>query len=247
MILANIRSKLKQVAWIKWNPNLDIPVAILTLTWMAFAYYTMHHTESTLFIVCGFTLFTNLIVNVVFPAWWVVGYRKQPLSELGVTTRHWLPSLLISMAIAGFYTLHLQPVLEKEDRLPRILYCALCLWEPFFIHGWLQLRFERAFGALPGILMAGFGLAIFHIGSPPSLLLLDLFLSGIVFAALFRLTRSILMLWPVGWTLASAVGTAQTETTFTWMIVATYVMVVVLQLSFVALMGWWRARKLDAA
>lgn len=247
MTLTETWNKLRQVEWIKWEPNLDILVALLSLAWMTFAYYTMHHTESTLFIVCGFTLFTNLMVNVVFPAWWVVGCRKQPLSELGITTHHWLPSLLISLAIAGFYALQLQPVLEKEDWLPRILYCTLCLWEPFFIHGWLQLRFERAFGTLPGILMAGFGLTIFHVGSTPSRFLLELFLSGIVFAALFRLTRNILMLWPVGWALASTVGTAQTGTTFTWMIVATYVVVVVLQLSFVAFMGWWQARKLDAA
>lgn len=245
--MLKIKNRLRQIEWVKWAPNGDILVALLTLAWMTFAYYTMHHTESTLFIVCGFTLMTNLIVNVVFPTCWVVGYRKQPLSELGVTTHRWLPSLLISLLIAGFYALQLQPVLEKEDWLPRILYCALCLWEPFFIHGWLQLRFERAFGVLPGIVMAGLGLAIFHVGSTPNRFLLELFISGLIYAALFRLTGNLLALWPLGWTLASAVGTAQTGTTFTWMVVATYVVVAALQLGFIAFMGRWRAKKSGGA
>jgi hypothetical protein len=124
-----------------------------------------------------------------------------------------------------------------------MLYCALCLWEPFFIHGWLQLRFERAFGVLPGVLIAGFGLAIFHVGSTPSQSLLAIFISGIVYAALFRLTRNPLALWPLGWGLASAVGTVQTGTTFTWMIVATYIVIIVLQLGFVAFVGRQQARK----
>ncbi len=235
--MLKIKDGLRQIEWIKWAPNSDIPVALLSLAWMTFAYYAMHHSDSLPFIVCGFSLFTNLIVNVAFPTWWVVGYRKQPLSELGVTTRHWLPSLLISLLIAGFYALQLQPVLEKEDWLPRMLYCALCLWEPFFIHGWLQLRFERALGVLPGIVMAGLGLAIFHAGSTPNQFLFELFISGVACAALFRLTRSLLVLWPLGWTLASAVGTAQTGTTFSWIVVATYIVIVILQLGFVAFMG----------
>jgi len=54
-----IRYGLRQIEWMKWAPNSDILVALLTLAWMTFAYYTMHHTDSTLFIVCGFTLLTN--------------------------------------------------------------------------------------------------------------------------------------------------------------------------------------------
>lgn len=246
-MLGRMRHKLNQAEWIKWNPNLDIPIALLTLGWMTFAYYAMHHTDSLPVTVCGFTLLTNLIVNVALPTWWVVGYRKQPLSALGVTTRHWLPSLLVSLLIAGFYALHLQLVLEREDWLPRILYCTLCLWEPFFIHGWLQLRFERAFGVLPGVLTAGLGLAVFHLGSTSYASLLELFISGLVYAALFRLTRNLLALWPLGWGLAGAIGTAQTGTTFTWIVVATYVMVVALQLAFVAFMGWRRASEIEKA
>jgi len=88
--------------------------------------------------------------------------------------------------------------------------------------------------------MAGLGLAMFHVGSTPNRFLLELFISGLIYATLFRLTGNLLALWPLGWTLASAVGTAQTGTTFTWMVVVTYIVIVALQLGFVALMGWRR-------
>jgi hypothetical protein len=42
-----------------------------------------------------FGVLTNLGLNVLFPIWWIAYYRKQPLSELGIITRHWLLSLLI--------------------------------------------------------------------------------------------------------------------------------------------------------
>ena len=141
------------------------------------------------------------------------------------------------MLIAGFYAFQLQPALEREDWLQRFLYCALCLWEPLFIHSWLQLRFERAFGVLPGILMVGIGLAAFHIGSIPNQFLLELFVSGVIFAALFRLTRNLLVLWPLAWGVTASVGTAQTGTSFSWMIVFTHVVVMALQLGFIAYMG----------
>ena len=82
-MLQRIQNGLRQTDWVKWAPSADVLVALLTLDWMTFAYHTLHHTESVAFIVFGFTFFTNLIVNVVLPTTWIVGYRKQPLSELG--------------------------------------------------------------------------------------------------------------------------------------------------------------------
>jgi hypothetical protein len=64
--MLKVRDGLRQIEWVKWAPNSDIPVALLALGWMTFAYDAMHHIASTLLIMCGFTLLTNLIVNVVF-------------------------------------------------------------------------------------------------------------------------------------------------------------------------------------
>ena len=46
------------------------------------------------------------------------------------------------------------------------------MWEPFFVYGWLQLRFERAFGVIPGIALAAVCFGAYHIGTFP--------LSGVV-------------------------------------------------------------------
>ena len=53
------------------------------------------------------------------------------------------------------------------DPLPNIAYNAIAFWEPLFVFGWLQLRFERAFGIIAGILMAALSFAAYHIGSFP--------------------------------------------------------------------------------
>jgi hypothetical protein len=234
--------KLKQAEWVKWAPNSDVVMALLTEAWMIAAYYTMTHTASLVFILFGFILLTNLIVNVLLPTYWVVGYRKQPLSELGITTRHWLPSLILSLLMAGFAWRSLWPLLAGKDWVPHVLYCVLALWEPFFVHSWLQLRFERAFGILPGILLASLGLAAYHIGTYPPQFVLNLFVVGVVYGVLFRLTRNLLVLWPLAWGVAGALGTAQGGFFFDWTMVPTSVVLLVIQLGFIAYMGRRRAR-----
>lgn len=239
-------SKLKRAKWVKWAPNSDLVIALLTEAWMIAAYYTMTHTTSLVFILFGFMLLTNLIVNVLLPTYWVVGYRKQPLSELGITTRHWLLSLILSLLMAGFAWRSLWPLLAGKDWGPHVLYCVLALWEPFFVHSWLQLRFERAFGILPGILLAGLGLAAYHIGTYPPQFVLNLFVVGIAYGALFRLMRNLLVLWPLAWGVAGALGTAQGGFFFDWKMVPTSVVLLVIQIGFIAYLGWRRARA-DAA
>jgi len=234
--------KLKRAEWVIWAPNSDVVMAVLTEAWMIVAYYTMTHTTSLVFILLGFILLTNLIVNVLLPTYWVVGYRKQPLSELGITTRYWLPSLILSLLMAGFAWRSLWPLLTGKDWVPHVLYCTIALWEPFFVHGWLQLRFERAFGILPGILLAGLGLAAYHIGTYPPQFVLNLFVVGVAYGTLFRLTRNLLVLWPLAWGVAGALGTAQGGFFFDWTMIPIAVVVLAIQLGFIAYVGWRRAR-----
>lgn len=235
-------NKLKQAEWVKWAPNSDVVVALLTLVWLTAAFYTMNRTMSLVFILFGFMLLTNLIVNVVLPTYWVVGYRKQPLSELGITTRYWLPSLILSLLIAVLRWPSLGPLLKGRDWVPHVLTAMLTFWNPFFLHGWLQLRFERAFGVMPGILLGGLGLAVYHLGTSPYPHLVEMIVEGIAFGALFRLTRNLLMLWPLAWGINRAVGTATAGRFFDWRMVPIYAVLLVIQLGFIVYMDRRRAR-----
>jgi membrane protease YdiL (CAAX protease family) len=75
---------------------------------------------------------------------------------------------------------------------------AVGLFEAIFFRGWLQLRFEAAFGLVPGLLLGALCYSLYHVGygmDPDELLFL--FGLGLVFGAFFRLTKSIFVLWPL--------------------------------------------------
>jgi hypothetical protein len=229
--------------WFAWAPNIDTLMALLTEAWMIGAYYTVNHwIRSDVGAALQFGLLTNLLVNVLLPLWWITIYRKQPLSELGITTRRWLPALFIGIALAVFGSFRLRELAAGTDWLPHVVYNAVILWEPFFIFAWLQLRFDRAFGILPGVLLTGLSFAAYHIGTFPPASLVVLLISGLVYAAIFRLTRNLLSMWPLAWCVASSLGTLMGPYHFTWQQVAIWSVILVIQLSFIGYV-WWKQRK----
>jgi len=233
----------KQSRWFIWSPNADTLVALLTEIAMIAAYWTAAHLLTRGWDgVLVFGVLTNLGLNVLFPVWWIAYHRKQPLSELGITTRRWLPSLLIGAGLAAFSSFRLRQMAAGIDWVPHVLFNGVILWEPFFVHAWLQLRFDRAFGIVPGILLAGLSFAAYHIGTYPPAGLVTLLISGLIFAAIFRLTSNLLIVWPLVWSVASSIGTLMGEMQFAWNQVAAWSVILLAQLGFIAY-TWWRQRK----
>jgi uncharacterized protein len=71
-------------------------------------------------------------------------------------------------------------------------------FEAVFFRGWMQLRFEEAFGAVPAILFASVFYSLYHIGYGMSISeMWFLFTLGLQFSLAFRLTKNILVLWPL--------------------------------------------------
>jgi hypothetical protein len=74
---------------------------------------------------------------------------------------------------------------------------AVGFFEAVFFRGWLQLRFEHAFGIIPGVVFSALCYSLYHVGY--GMLwdeLLFLFGLGMVFATVFRLTKNVAVLWP---------------------------------------------------
>ncbi len=232
----------QRTRWFAWSPSSDTLVAVLTEIAMIAAYWTTTHLLSPGWDgVLVFGVLTNLGLNVLFPVWWIAYRRGQPLSELGITTRRWLPSLLIGVGLAAFSSFGLRHSAAGIDWLPHVLFNAVILWEPFFVHGWLQLRYERAFGVIPGVLLAALSFAAYHIGTYPPAGLLTLLISGLFFAAIFRLTSNLLTMWPLLWSVGSSMGTLMGGMQFTWSQVATWSVILLIQLAFIGY-TWWRRR-----
>jgi hypothetical protein len=111
------------------------------------------------------------------------------------------------------------------------------LWEPFFVYDWLQLRFDRAFGIVPGVFLTGLCIGIYHIGSFPAGAVLSFVVLGCIFAAMFRLTSNLLILWPLVWGASSSFSLLAAGKTIGWSDVGFMAVILVIQPAFIALSG----------
>jgi membrane protease YdiL (CAAX protease family) len=87
---------------------------------------------------------------------------------------------------------------ELSELLPLIVMSlAVGLYESVFYRGWVQLRMEESFGIIPGIVISAVIYCFYHVGygmTPSEFPLL--FIVGLVYSAIFRLTRSIFIIYP---------------------------------------------------
>ena len=236
--------------WFRFEPGTDTALAFASvpLMWAVFWTNARYGTEDPLVFVLVFMLFGNLGLNVLGPAWYVLRVRGEPLSELGMTLDRWWLSLAISLGTAAWSHGELMRVaasagLEGDALLAHIVFNGLVFWEVFFVFGWLQLRFERAFGIAPGIVLAALGFAAYHLGTFPFDGVVGLAGFGLVFGCLFRVTRSVLALIPFAWAMTSGIGTIQGGFIANWPAVGAYIIVVAIQLGGIA----WFARRRSGA
>jgi membrane protease YdiL (CAAX protease family) len=150
-----------------------------------------------LYAVVGATLF-----GVGIPLYWIVVVRRRPLTDLGLTTRHWLVSVVLQVvfAVLQYIGTLARAQLPPFERLVPLLALALAIgfFEALFWRGWVLLRLEEAFGIIPAILLGSLLYAAYHIGyAMPVNEMVFLFFIGVMFAVAFRLTKNILILWPV--------------------------------------------------
>ena len=96
-----------------------------------------------------------------------------------------------------------------------LIFNALSLWEPFFVYGWLLLCFDRAFGAIPAILLTAVCFLAYHIGSYPINQMSVLSIAAILIGVLFRSTKNLLIIYPFFWAASSSIGTLQGQVTLT--------------------------------
>ncbi len=153
---------------VRWHPTRNSAVALVTEAGLIVAYAILGQNSNNMGIAAAIGLLVVPILAVVIPVLWTLFAEHQGLSALGITSRRWLPSVLISVI---FSLLILSPLLfasgftaKPERWLPMAAAGAVALFEPLFIFGWLQLRVEKDFGILAAIHLAPFCYALYHIG-----------------------------------------------------------------------------------
>lgn len=228
------------------RPGQDTLVAIATALLMIPVYYAGTHGQESLTGLLIFVVFGNGFLNVLFPAYYLLILRREKPGELGITIRRLWLALLLSAVFSLFAWKGLQRELlahPHSSLLPQLIFNGVILWEPFFVFGWLQLRFERAFGIIPGIVLAALSFGAYHLGTFPLGGILALVVVGIVSAAIFRVTKNLLTLWPATWAVTSSIGTLQMDMRFGWNQVAIYAVILVVQIAAIAWMITHARRK----
>jgi membrane protease YdiL (CAAX protease family) len=124
------------------------------------------------------------------------------LADVGLTAYQLLPSLALSLFLGWDTYRNTIATLDltwTQSLVPLVtMVLAVGLFEAIFFRGWLQLRFEAAFGLIPGLLLSALCYSLYHIGyGMEAEEMLFLFGLGLTFGAFFRLTKSIFVLWPL--------------------------------------------------
>ena len=235
-----IKKRFIETKLFKFKPNLDLLVAIITLllTWVS--YYGVEHwyrSNSTFDLLAGIVLFiivTNIFINVVFPIWWVVYYRKLSLSDLGITSKLLIPSLILGCILALWKGISLPELVVGINWVPHLIVSALIFWEPFFVFGWLQSRYEKSFGIIPAILFAAASFILYQIGTADISSLLYLFGTYIILATVMASTKNIFSLWPIYWCIGSSVNSLSSGMKpYNWDIVAIYAIVLIIHIWYI--------------
>ena len=121
------------------------------------------------------------------------------------------------------------------------------LFEAVFWRGWVLLRLVESFGAVPAILLGSLMYAAYHIGYGMDLgEMVFLFFIGIMFAVVFLITRSVLILWPVFQPMGQLVTLIQDRLTLPFLATVGFVEVLVVMVVAAYFAGRYQRRRSGA-
>ncbi len=203
----------------RWAPRADTWWALATVGLMWVAYWgNAHLGQWPMAALAVYFVLGNLVVATLIPAWIVGRVRREGAAGLGFTRYRLGIALIVTvvLAVGSLPTFLASAAAAGIDPVQHLAYNLTILWEPLFVYGWLLLRFRRAFGWLPGILLAAAGFAIYHLGTVPLEIVLVFFVTGIVFCAVMAAVRNLWVMFPLAAGVSSAIGTLQAGLVFTW-------------------------------
>lgn len=190
---------------LRWRPDMDVWVALGSFVMVVAGLYTAFQIFTTSRVAANFIAFgpvTLATFGVAVPALYTVFVRRRSLAELGITADRLVPSVALGLLLAWDTYRNTIATLDLpagRSMVPMVaMALAVGLFEAIFFRGWLQLRFENAFGLVPGLVLAAACYSLYHIGyGMDTGEMLFLFGLGLTFGAFFRLTKSIFVLWPL--------------------------------------------------
>lgn len=193
-----------------WQPRRETWLALVSTVLLLIVYRgsTLLAATNPLAAETAFLALGGLVTCTLIPLMVLRRASGGSSAELGITRVRLVPALLISVvfALGSSPALFTQASTAGVPLAPHVTASLLNLWEPLFVYGWLQMRFEDAFGYVPAPLVAGACLGVYHLGSVPLDQILGYLVWGTTIGVLFAFTRNLFAVFPFAWGVAGAIG-----------------------------------------
>lgn len=173
-------------------------IMVVSAFYLAFNIITIKHVALN-FITFGIVGIT--LLGVLAPVIWTAFIKKKPLSRLGIKRDKIAVSIVLGIILSVvqyFLTIKNIEIPATKELIPLItMAIAVGFYENIFYRGWVQLRMEEYFGIIPGIVLSAVIYSLYHIGyDMPANEIITLFIVGLVYSTIFRLTSNIFILFP---------------------------------------------------
>ena len=215
----------------RFNPGKDTGFAIGTLLMFWLVYFLGNFFDGKIFTILNrdweadilwfvfAVVMGSLFFGVYLPTSYVTKEMNQRINYLGIKKEHLWISLGISVVIAAFYVPRRLAAIRQVETSTLIRHLLINLagvWEVIFVYGWLQMRYDRAFGPIPAIALSALSFTLYHVGTGDTLPITELLIIGLGQAFAFSLTKSIFILWPIPWVVSYTAVSLEAGLIFPW-------------------------------
>lgn len=189
----------------KFQPTREILVVLFSWVMVVAVLHTAFQVFTTKLVAANFITFGIvgiLLCGIMLPVVWNTLIMKRSLGAIGITKHKLALSLILGVILTVaqyFLTLKNIEIPGLYEMIPLVtMALAVGLYENIFYRGWVQLRMEEYFGIIPAILLSGIIYTLYHIGYGMTASEMKiLFIVGIVYSTIFRLTGNIFILYPL--------------------------------------------------
>lgn len=215
----------------KFEPKRELLLVILSLLWLWLVYYLDRHVyaENSFFQLFISLIMTTLFICFIFPIWWICLHNNEGLSGLGITTKRFGISILLSLCLSIWRGFELVGYFNNPNFINTVLFNALCIWEVLFIYGWMYTRFNKSFGKVPACIFTAMSVGIYHIGTLSVKSIMYLMLCIVVCSICYSITENIFTLWPLYWAVGTSSSTLKSGMEFPSEMIILAIILLVLQ------------------